>query len=46
MQCVDNSKDLFKFQFHYGSIKRTDTIEGVLETATFQFHYGSIKSKL
>ena len=41
---LSKRRSLFKFQFHYGTIKSTfwDSLEdAVLE---FQFHYGTIKS--
>ena len=34
-----------RFQFHYGSVKRTWASRGIGVTSRFQFHYGSVKRK-
>ena len=36
-------KLILQFQFHYGSIKRTENTLNVVGVVKFQFHYGSIK---
>ena len=33
----------YKFQFHYGTIKRDDTPDNIAGMPVFQFHYGTIK---
>ena len=35
---------IYRFQFHYGTIKRQGRIPQWLPEPTFQFHYGTIKS--
>ena len=42
---MGNSKD-YKFQFHYGTIKRKKSEASAKAALEFQFHYGTIKSTL
>ena len=37
---------VWRFQFHYGSIKRKENSGYNSIVVTFQFHYGSIKSNI